>query len=150
MKDKVSELMDGELTDQDAKKIIESLKQDSELQQQWEDYHLIGDFLRQSDTPSIDITQRVRQRLESEPILLKPRPSKTSYNHSKTKIFGYATAASVVAMFTAWTVMYDVYEQSQPVLVADQARTQAESDGDRQVTPMLVSHPSAIQTFPRS
>ena len=140
--------MDGELTHQDAKKTIESLKRDNELKQQWETYHLIGDSLRQPELPSVNITQRVKQQLESEPVFLKP--NKTTRSHPKVKVFAYATAASVVAMFTAWLAMNDVYQQSHPTQLVEQSQDHPEISSDRSVTPMLVSHPNTVNTFPHS
>jgi len=46
VKNKVSELMDGELSGQDAEEIIAVLKQEDLLSRDWEIYHLIGDTMR--------------------------------------------------------------------------------------------------------
>ncbi len=146
MKHKVSELMDGELTNLDAQETIESLKRDNELQQHWEAYHLIGDYIRQPELPLTDVTQRIQQRLESEPVFLKPNPGKPIYR--KTKVFAYATAASVVAMVTAWLAMNDVYQQSHPIQVADQSRDHQEMGIERSTAPLFVSHPNTATTFP--
>ena len=144
MKNKISELMDGELANQDAKKIIETLKKDDSLLNDWETYHLIGDMLRQQTSLSSDITQRVSQQLESEPIVLKPH--KTTFGHSKIKVFTYATAASIVAMVTVWLVMEDVGQQQGPIFVAEQAKKQVEMD--RPLTPVMVSHPQPTRSYP--
>ncbi|SEN08188.1 sigma-E factor negative regulatory protein [Nitrosomonas marina] len=145
MKSKVSELMDGELTGSDASKIIEALKKNQELHQDWETFHLIGDVLRQPDTSPADLTYRVRQQLETEPTVLTP--NKPVYRNSKTKVFAFATAASVVAMVTAWFVMHDVYLQTQPVVVADQSRSQVDTDRPVGSGSMLVSHPQTARPY---
>ncbi|HBV21491.1 MAG TPA: sigma-E factor negative regulatory protein [Nitrosomonas sp.] len=145
MKNKVSELMDGELENQDAKKTIETLNKKNELQNDWDTYHLIGDILRQSSTTTLstNITQRVRLQLESEPTVLSPiKPASRS---NKTKVFAFATAASVVGMISAWLVMYDVYQESHPVMVVDHSKIQAEAD--QPMTPMLVSHPPKAVSY---
>ena len=68
--------MDGELDQQDASGVIESLRKDDDLQQEWETYHLIGDALRQSSRLSMDLSSSVSHKLESEPTVLSPHTSK--------------------------------------------------------------------------
>ncbi|MCB1948611.1 sigma-E factor negative regulatory protein [Nitrosomonas sp.] len=144
MKNKVSELMDGELDSTDASKIIEALKKEQNLHQEWEIYHLIGDILRQPDTLPTNLTQRVRQQLDTEPTVL--RPNKPIRENSKTKVFAFATAASVVAMVSAWLVMNDVYLQTQPIVVAEQSNNPAEVDKPA-ATSMLVNHPQVVRPY---
>ncbi|SER08868.1 sigma-E factor negative regulatory protein RseA [Nitrosomonas sp. Nm51] len=144
MKNKVSELMDGELASSDALKIIETIKKEQGLHQEWETYHLIGDILRQPDTFPTNLTRRVRQQLAVEPTVLKP--SKRTYGNSRTKVFAFATAASVFAMVTAWLVMNDVYLQTQPIVVADQSNA-APAEVDKPATSMLVSHPQTARPY---
>ncbi|MCB1986092.1 MAG: sigma-E factor negative regulatory protein [Burkholderiales bacterium] len=145
MKNKISELMDGELANQDAKKIIETLKKEDNLQHDWNTYHLIGDILRKQTSVSTDITQRVRYQLKSEPIIFKP--NKSAFGNSKIKVFSFATAASIVAMVTAWFMMQDVYQQSHPITMVDQSKIQTETI--KPVTPVLVSHPQSLRSYPR-
>ncbi|PTN12642.1 sigma-E factor negative regulatory protein [Nitrosomonas aestuarii] len=144
MKNKVSELMDGELNNQDAKKTIQTLNRKNELQNDWDTYHLIGDILRQSSTTlSTNFTQRVRLQLDSEPTVFSPIKSASGSN--KTKVFAFATAASVVAMVSAWLVMHNVYQESQPIMVVDHSKIQTETD--QPMTPVLVSHPSRAVSY---
>lgn len=137
--------MDGELANQDAKKIIETLKKEDNLQHDWNTYHLIGDILRKQTSVSTDITQRVRYQLKSEPIIFKP--NKSAFGNSKIKVFSFATAASIVAMVTAWFMMQDVYQQSHPITMVDQSKIQTETI--KPVTPVLVSHPQSLRSYPR-
>jgi sigma-E factor negative regulatory protein RseA len=65
VKNKVSELMDGELSDREAEKIIAALKQEDLLSHNWEIYHLIGDTLRQSS--KIFINNLIRLLLPNSP-----------------------------------------------------------------------------------
>lgn len=140
MKNKVSELMDGELVYQDARKIIEKLQKEKELYSDWETYHLIGDTLRQSTALSTNLTQRVRQQLESEPALFKSENK--SHGTSNVKAFAFATAASVLAMVSGWLIFQNVvYHQPQPMMMVDQTKIQKETQ--RPLTPMKVSHPAA-------
>lgn len=108
MKSKVSALMDGELDQQDASGVIESLRKDDDLQQEWETYHLIGDALRQSSRLSMDLSSSVSHKLESEPTVLSPHTSKI-HNQQKHKVFAFATAASVIAMVSGWFIMTNLY-----------------------------------------
>lgn len=130
--------MDGELKNKrDAKKTIESIKKNKELHVDWETYHLIGDTLRRSATLTTNITQRVSQQLQSEPTVFAPVKPKS--RHTKANVFAFATAASVVAMVSAWLVMQNVYQQSQPIMLADQPKIQ--TDTNRSLSPVMVSHP---------
>lgn len=74
MNEKLSALMDGELADRDAEPLIRQLASESELQQLWQEYHLIGDAMRNSSLLSVDVRQAVSQRLAGEPTVLAPRP----------------------------------------------------------------------------
>jgi sigma-E factor negative regulatory protein RseA len=48
MKERISELMDGELEDQDAGNLIQALGSDREARDTWRVYHLISDALREN------------------------------------------------------------------------------------------------------
>lgn len=157
MKDKVSELMDGELSKQDAKSIIAALKKENALQQDWGIYHLIGDSLRQSSSLAIDVSRQVSKQLASEPVLIAPQseikqPSPLPQSSppyppvtpvksgsSKARVFAFATAASFLAMISTWLVMHNVYQQSHPVMVAEQSRMQPGVDQPHAALPVLHS-----------
>lgn len=161
MKNKVSELMDGELNNQDAKKIFAELKNEEALHRDWGIYHLIGDTLRQSPNLTTDVTQRVNERLTSEPVLLVPafpkkhtRPTHSSSpstetnksSNSRIKVFAFATAASFFAMISTWLVMDHVYQQSHPVMVAETSRMQIESE--KSPVPVKVMHAPVGNQYP--
>ena len=71
--DKISELMDGELDERQARQQLARLKQDSELFSYWHTFHLIGDALRGERALSQDFAQRLIARLSEEPTVLAPR-----------------------------------------------------------------------------
>ena len=48
MKDRISELMDGELDEREAAAMIVALANDAPAREAWRTYHLIGDALRES------------------------------------------------------------------------------------------------------
>lgn len=102
MRNKVSELMDGELDGTHAAKIINAVKTDNDLFSDWKIYHAIGDSLRQSAV-NIDISEQVRNQLADEPLLLSPYPHKTHQNR-KQKLLGLSVAASVAALSIGWLI----------------------------------------------
>lgn len=106
MKNKVSELMDGELDGVEADRVIDAVKSDSDLLADWKIYHAIGDSLRQS-TAGMDISEQVRDRLADEPFLLAPYPHKTHQNR-KQKLVSLSVAASVAALSVGWLVSQSV------------------------------------------
>jgi len=77
MKEKLSELVDGELHDGMAPQ-LDQLATDQNLRQTWERYHLIGAVLREehSSLPE-DFASRFETRLKEEPVVLcRPREHK--------------------------------------------------------------------------
>jgi sigma-E factor negative regulatory protein RseA len=65
-KEKLSALMDGELVD---KALIQTLEQDQESLEAWQNYHLIGDVMRGEapEKPEWNIAESVALALEDEP-----------------------------------------------------------------------------------
>ena len=60
---KISEWMDGELDGTTARRQVERLKQDTELRQVWDTFHLIGDVMRGERALSPGFAQRLADRL---------------------------------------------------------------------------------------
>lgn len=73
MKQRVSELMDGELNDHAAAEAIVVLRKQSELRESWSTYHLIGDVLRQTGGIVPEFEQRIAESLSQEATVLAPR-----------------------------------------------------------------------------
>jgi len=144
VKSKVSALMDGELDQQDASGMIESLRKDDDLQQEWETYHLIGDALRQSSRLSMDLSSSVSHKLESEPTVLSPHTSKI-HNQQKHKVFAFATAASVIAMVSGWFIMTNLYGPQQSITVAERSKHEKSLTV---VSPTMVSSPTLERNLP--
>jgi sigma-E factor negative regulatory protein RseA len=94
MKDRISQLMDGELDDRSADDTIKACGQGAEALETWRMYHLISDAMRDSRVLSAGFSLRVAQRLEAEPTVLAPQPR--SRAESRTWF-----AASVAASFAA-------------------------------------------------
>jgi len=102
VRNKVSELMDGELDGTHAVEIINAVKNDNDLFSDWKIYHAIGDSLRQSAI-NIDISEQVRNQLADEPLLLAPYPHKI-HQDRKQKLLSLSVAASVAALSIGWLI----------------------------------------------
>lgn len=70
-RERISALMDGELTDDEIAGRIEQLKSE-EGAEDWRTYHLIGDVLRGDTMVSADFADKVRAAIASEPTILAP------------------------------------------------------------------------------
>ncbi|MGL6311698.1 RseA family anti-sigma factor [Aeromonas veronii] len=76
-KEQISALMDGDLSDAE---VLNELEMDSDLQDTWGRYHLIGDAMR-GDLPvnlQLDLSDSIMAALEDEPIILAPKPVETA------------------------------------------------------------------------
>lgn len=106
MKENLSALMDGELDEQAAANVLQSVSTDAELKSTWQAYHLIGDAMRGGALLHVDVREQVTNRLQDEPTVLAPRP------HVRRRLVTarYAVAASVaLAGVVGWYTW-----QSQP------------------------------------
>ncbi|WP_421319820.1 sigma-E factor negative regulatory protein [Aeromonas veronii] len=101
-KEQISALMDGDLSDAE---VLNELEMDSDLQDTWGRYHLIGDAMR-GDLPvnlQLDLSDSIMAALEDEPTILAPKPVKTDSNvvplfrRVGQQLGQYAIAASVAA-----------------------------------------------------
>src|SRR4051812_10790283 len=100
MSEQISELMDGELADDAARRRLAQLRQSPELKSAWETYHLIGDALRGDLFPSYQ--DRCAQRLADEPTVLAPPPARSQ----AASLFRYALSAAAAAggvALVVWT-----------------------------------------------
>ncbi|MGN4992568.1 RseA family anti-sigma factor [Aeromonas sp. 97A] len=76
-KEQISALMDGDLSDAE---VLNELEMDSDLQDTWGRYHLIGDAMR-GDLPvnlQLDLSDSIMAALEDEPTILAPKPVETA------------------------------------------------------------------------
>ena len=73
MKDRISVLMDGELDDGSAARVIDALASEGEAREAWRTYHLISDALGKSRMLSAGFSDRVAAALAAEPTVLAPR-----------------------------------------------------------------------------
>ena len=101
MKDRISELMDGELADRDAAGAIQALcgetrAGDSEARDTWRLFHLIGDAMRDTPVLSAGFAARVGEKLAAEPTVVSPNRIQAA--PSKWIAVPAAAAASLAAV----------------------------------------------------
>lgn len=105
MKDKLSALMDGELTADEQQQLYQELAQDStrghEMRATWERYHLVRSVLRNEDAmPQVaGVAERVAQELAGEAVVVMHPAWRQALHSRAARVAGsLAIAASVAAM----------------------------------------------------
>ncbi|MFH7527036.1 RseA family anti-sigma factor [Aeromonas sp. A5] len=99
-KEQISALMDGDLSDA---QVLNELELDSDLQDTWGRYHLIGDAMR-GDLPvnlQLDLSDSIMAALEDEPTVLAPKPveAKPVAPQAQPDMEPAKTDANVVPLF---------------------------------------------------
>lgn len=100
----ISALMDGELDEHQMRRHLARLKQDPDLRDCWDMFHLIGDALRGEPGLSETFGGAMREKLASEPTVLAPRRT------SMKRIAAYAlTAAASLSAVAAvgWLAFFN-------------------------------------------
>jgi sigma-E factor negative regulatory protein RseA len=72
MKERISELVDGELEAREAAGPLDALRAEGEARDTWRRYHLIGDAMRDTRMLSAGFASRVAARLAQEPTIMAP------------------------------------------------------------------------------
>jgi len=105
MKEEISALMDGEADAPQMQQLIRDLRNDPECRDCWEQYHLIGDALRNNLPSRIDrnFVSHISQAIANEdlPAPVKPatsQPAKAKRHAAASPWTGFALAASVAAV----------------------------------------------------
>jgi sigma-E factor negative regulatory protein RseA len=102
MESRISALADGELDHEEANALLVSAREQPELQQKWDMYHLIGDSLRQTSSLSPDFNARFAGQLAKEPTVLAPR----RFLPHRRPLIALSAAASVAAVsLVAWVAL---------------------------------------------
>lgn len=100
MKQEISALMDGELFEDESEDLLDRIKRDSDAHRDWAAYHLIGDVLRQPEYIHCDLSAKVRERMQDEPVVLAPRGRAVK---QKMRTVALSAAASLAAVgVVAW------------------------------------------------
>ena len=97
IRERLSALVDGELTEYEAVGMLDRLNHDVELKQVWERYHLVSDVMRNNlpGVTSVDLVGQVRQSLDAEPVALLPTRRRRI---GLKPLAGLALAASVAVV----------------------------------------------------
>jgi sigma-E factor negative regulatory protein RseA len=116
MKEKISELMDGELDARAADATIDALRRDGEAVEAWRTYHVISDAIRDTAVLSEGFSARLAARLAAEPTVLAPRRS------AARPRLALAAAASVAAVaLVGWLAFAPPPQSASPVAAAPKA-----------------------------
>jgi sigma-E factor negative regulatory protein RseA len=101
MDEQISQLMDGELDDDEAQRLLASLRR-PEAQHEWHAYHLIGDALRDTSSVSTGFMERFSAQLAEEPTVLAPH----RLPRRNPRTIALSAAASVAAVgLVVWAVV---------------------------------------------
>jgi len=139
MKEEISALMDGEVSEQEMQQSLREMRNDPEQRDCWEQYHIIGDALRNNLPPSLnrDFVNNISQAIAKEDLPVpEVIPSKQKIintakrRHAIANPFtGFALAASVAMVAYVGVGMIAVDEQaagsrmaSAPTVVAPSAQ----------------------------
>lgn len=100
--EQISMLLDDELHDDDVQGVIQRMRDDKDLKNCWEHYHVIGDTLRKGLPPVFcsDLAKRIADAIHNEPTYLHPTPhvSHAEQGHRANNAIGFALAASISAI----------------------------------------------------
>lgn len=141
MKKEISALMDGELFEDEADGLFDQLKRDRDAHHDWALYHLIGDVLRQPEHIHSDLSEKVRERMQDEPVVLAPRSRAVK---QKMHTFALSAAASLVAVgVVAWMSM-QIAPETGPQLAMQQTALRPVS---MQIQPKANDYLMAHQEF---
>lgn len=126
----LSALVDGESDAQAAARFAGAWRDDAQLRQRWQTYHLIGDALRSDELarhqPGDAFMQGLRARLAQEPVVLAPTPM-TPPSRKARWLRPVSAAAGVVAVAgSVWLLpvrqqgnsLQPLVAQSTPVVTA--------------------------------
>lgn len=116
----LSVFMDNELNTQDGDRLIQKLKQDSGLKRDWEQFHLIGDMLRNhvSHAFRMDFADRLAGALAHEPHHFG-RPA----TGQATKPFKYTAAGFAMAASISAVALVGLLQINNPVAMSTMAIT---------------------------
>jgi len=114
MNEQLSALMDGELSEAEAARLIKAMKNDDALHEAWNTYHVLGDALRTSPQLSSDFNATLMQRLAQEPTILAPQRERLPV--ANTQRFPLSIAASVAAVGLVGILALQITRLNQGVL----------------------------------
>jgi sigma-E factor negative regulatory protein RseA len=142
MQEKLSAMMDSELSDRDLDALIASMNEDDDAAECWHHYHLISDALSGQPAVSGDFMARFAERFDAEPVVLAPGAMRARPAAVKRHWVALSMAASVALVSaTAWYVSQPaVNPQAAPYVAVNEPAQQADSD----INPYLVAHQDVL------
>jgi len=138
MKDRISQLMDGELDERSAVDTIKACGQGAEALEAWRTYHLIGDAMRETRVLSAGFSARFADSLAAEPTVLAPQRSRAE---SRTW-FALSAAASFAAVALVGWLAFAPQPELAPVALAPQpiVEPQAQAMAPSTANEYLLAH----------
>jgi len=124
-KEKISELMDGELEGSDAARALSALRDEGEGRQVWRTYHLIGDALRDTRMLSQHFSERMAASLAEEPTVLAPAAGAAATRPWRRHLMPAAAGLAAVGFVGSVAFLVPLQEPSlapQPVAQVPQVR----------------------------
>ena len=142
-KDRISQLMDGELDDRSAAETIKACAQEAEALETWRTYHLISDAMRDSRVLSAGFSGRVMQRLAAEPTVLAPARARPE---SRTWFIASAAASFAAVGLVGW-LAFAPQQGSAPQVAQSAPAPQQPPAQVLQAQPNLVPPPTAANYY---
>lgn len=105
LRQKLSLLLDGELSESDSLALMASIESDATLRRQWHRYRLVSEVMRSGKVLPVDdrFVDQVRATIANEPAILAPRPEKHRYRE-KAVTAALAASLAVVAVLVGKSV----------------------------------------------
>jgi sigma-E factor negative regulatory protein RseA len=143
MKDRISQLMDGELDDRSAADTIKACARGGEALEAWRTYHLISDAMRDSRVLSAGFSAAMAERLAAEPTVLAPQRSRAE---SRSWFVASAAASFAAVGLVGWLAFAPQQPGGGPQ-VAQQPAQQAAPAALVQAQPVIVPLPTAANDY---
>lgn len=102
MNEKLSALIDGELDEFEAELVFARMRSSEEARRLWGEFHLIGDALRHVTPTHQDMTARIMEALQEEPVVLAPNAVRKSATLQQTLAMAASVAGLAMVSLLAW------------------------------------------------
>ncbi len=139
MKDRISELMDGELQGRAAEELIGACAREGDARDAWRMYHLIGDAMRDTRVLSAGFAARVSERIALEATVLAPKALQEERPRSWFALPAAVAAGLAGIAVVGWLALAPQAQAPQPAPVAQVAPAAAR--------PQTIPLPSATPDY---
>ncbi len=140
MKDRISALMDGELSPAETEDQLHALRKGGEALEAWRRYHLIGDAIRDTRPLSRGFSTRFSERLAAEATVFSPAsiPSRTEKLRARIPL---SAAASLAAVALVGALAYQTFGPE------NQQVAQSAPEGQKPAAKAAVPMPGAVNDY---